>query len=254
MTSDTGLTGGTAPETVVACMYGFLRRPKWIAFHLVCIVASATMAVLGAAQILHLQDRSGRNDDISTTSHAPVAPLAELLSEPPDDVEYRRVEATGQYLGEPLFTVDGVRQDDTDGIDAVAVLRLDDGTAVVVVRGFVAAALSVPAPPVGEVHVTARLRRNEPGATVIDGPDGVVLDQVDLAAISAALGEEVAPMYLELLESDPDEPDTVLPIPFPDLSDGSHLRYALQWLGFSACVILGWWVLVRKRRNAPPAA
>ena len=108
-------------------------------------------------------------------------------------------------------------------------------TVVVVDRGFVADGLSVPAPPTGEVHVTGRLRRG--GA-------------VDLDAISTTLGEDVAPMYIELLESDPDEPDTVRPIPFTDLSSGPHLRYALQWFAFSGCVVLGWLVTIRKQRNA----
>ena len=194
MTYDTGLTGGTAATTVSTCMYGFLRQPKWIVFHVVCVVVSATMAILGVGQVLHLQDRSERNDAVSATSHAPIVPLSDLLAEAaagsPAAVEYRRAEATG---------------------------------------------LSVPATPTGEVHVTGRVRLETDGGAV------------DNDAISATLGDDVAPVYLELLESDPDEPDTVRPIPFPDLSDGPHLRYALQWFAFSGCVLLGWWVLVRKR-------
>lgn len=216
-------------------MYGFLRRPKWIVFHVVCVIVSATMAILGVAQVLHLQDRTERNDALSAASHAPIAPLSDLLGRPPADVEYRRVEASGTYLLTPTFTVSGAHQDDTDGSEVLAVLRLEDGTSVVVDRGFVADGLSVPTAPTGDVHLTCRLRRGSVG-----GP-------VDLEAISATLGEDVAPMYVELLASNPDEPDTVRPIPFPDLSSGPHLRYALQWFAFSGCVLLGWWVVVRRR-------
>ena len=54
-------------------------------------------------------------------------------------------------------------------------------------------------------------------------------------------------MYLELIRSNPTQPsplpDPVIP---PDLSEGSHLSYSVQWLIFALCAAVGWVLAVRK--------
>ncbi|NDA77412.1 MAG: SURF1 family protein, partial [Actinobacteria bacterium] len=44
------------------------------------------------------------------------------------------------------------------------------------------------------------------------------------------------------------------PLALPELSDGPHLSYAIQWLIFSAAVVIGWVLAVRwsvSRRRGP---
>ena len=74
-------------------------------------------------------------------------------------------------------------------------------------------------------------------------------------------------MYLELLESNPAEPKSVSAVAFPELGEGPHLSYAVQWAIFSISVAVGWVFAVRKsirsrsgdatpkkRRGPPPIA
>ena len=68
----------------------------------------------------------------------------------------------------------------------------------------------------------------------------------------------VAPLYLDLIESDPpvDATDPV-PVPAPELGEGNHLSYAVQWFIFAICVAIGWVLAVRRsvrtRRAAVPS-
>ena len=69
-------------------------------------------------------------------------------------------------------------------------------------------------------------------------------------------------MYIEQLESTPADGAALQPIVAPTLDEGPHLSYTIQWFVFSACVIVGWVLavrrsigvrsgtLVKKRRNA----
>jgi cytochrome oxidase assembly protein ShyY1 len=43
-----------------------------------------------------------------------------------------------------------------------------------------------------------------------------------------------------------------VPVPLPDLSEGPHLSYAIQWFCFAAVAVAGAAILVRRER--PPTA
>jgi hypothetical protein len=44
-------------------------------------------------------------------------------------------------------------------------------------------------------------------------------------------------------------------VPLPELSEGPHLSYAIQWFSFACVALIGWGVLIRKEARAQkPAA
>jgi cytochrome oxidase assembly protein ShyY1 len=63
-------------------------------------------------------------------------------------------------------------------------------------------------------------------------------------------------MYVDLIASTPAEAtDLPEPVATPDLSEGNHLSYAVQWFIFAIAVAVGWVLAVRRsiatrRRNA----
>ncbi|MGB8859829.1 MAG: SURF1 family protein [Ilumatobacteraceae bacterium] len=232
-------------------MYKFLLKPKWIGFHLLCLAAIVAMINLALWQLRRLDEKQTFNDRVTSHTDADVAPLdADLLSGHPDDLIYRRVQATGTYLREPQFEVVNVSQDGATGRDVVNALLLDDGSMILVNRGFVPNGSAVPAPPSGKVMVLARLKAGQRAGTGQTSDDGTrqltEIRRVDLAALGGQFDQPLAPMYLELLESSPAEPASVTAVAFPELGDGPHLSYAVQWCIFSACVAVGWLFAVRK--------
>ena len=82
-------------------MYRFLLRPKWIAFHLLCLGGILLMLWLAMWQLQRLDERKAFNADVVERSEQAPVTIDELLAEPgftPDDAAWRRVTATGTWL------------------------------------------------------------------------------------------------------------------------------------------------------------
>jgi len=232
-------------------MYKFLLKPKWIAFHLLCLATIVAMINLALWQLRRLDEKRTFNDRVTSHTDADVVPLSKaLLTGDLNDLIYRRVEVTGSYLPDHDFTVVGVSQEGSNGVDAVGAIQLADGSVAIVNRGFVADGSAVPAEPTGTVHLVGRLKISQVPGTGEPSDDGsqqlTQIRRVDLHALSQQFDQPVLPMYVELLQSDPAEPASVKVIPFPTLDEGPHLSYTVQWIIFSICVAVGWVFAVRK--------
>jgi hypothetical protein len=76
------------------------------------------------------------------------------------------------------------------------------------------------------------------------------LGRVDIPRIGQQTPYPIAPVYVELTAPAPPANALPLPEPLPELDDGPHLSYAVQWCIFSACAVIGWVLVVRKSRRA----
>ena len=186
-----------------------------------------------------------------------------------DDDVWRAVTLTGTY------DVDGtvlLRNRPTGGQPAYHVLvplvrsagtaPADEPTVLVVDRGWVptgedaSAAVEVPAPPVGEVTVTVRLRQDE-AASDRDAPAGQV-QAIDTAQVLAAGGTgldpaDAYPAYGSLVAEDPAPAVALGSLPQPSTDPGSHLSYAFQWWTFALGALVGFGVLARRElRDTEP--
>jgi surfeit locus 1 family protein len=236
-------------------MYRFLRRPRWVLFTVVILGLVVLMVNLALWQLRRLDQR--RQFNATVTSHSQVAPepIEQVLTATtrPAAVDWRRVTATGTYLADQQVVVVDRSQDGAAGVDVVVPLRLADGTLVLVDRGFVESSRPVPATPPGTVTVLGRLRGTEThhfGAIDDTGPGPFTeLHRLNVPLLSRQLaartGGSTLPMYLDMLSSEPADP-AVAPVPDPQLDDGPHLSYAIQWCFFSLCAIAGWVLAVRR--------
>lgn len=259
-------------------MYRFLLRPKWIGFHLLVVVAIVTMVNLGFWQLRRLDQRRDFNAAVEARYDAPPVALDALLASvlpdaggeaaqihPDDDrldvLEWRPATATGIYLADRSIRIVNRSQNGRAGENVVTPLELGDGRILLVNRGFVPLTDQVPDPPAGTVTVEGRLRPSERrrAGQLSDPAEGVleVAQRVDLARLAAQFDAPLVPMYLDLIASDPPDGEPYPEaLPRPDLSEGSHLSYAVQWFLFSGAVAVGWVLAVRhsvRTRRRPPA-
>lgn len=218
--------------------YRFARRPAWIAGHLLAVAAVATFVSAGLWQLDRLDQRRAQNALVESRSSAEPVDVGEVLDpastdEEADAVRFAAVVATGTYEGDPVLV--RTNQDGTSGARVFAPLALDGGEVVLVLRGFVVqgpdGSVVAPEPPVGEVTVEGLafpIRR---------------LDQVNRRALEGA-ADGALPVVVQAAA--PDAPGLV-PVPPPEPGEGPHLSYAVQWFLFTAVVVVGYPLLLRRR-------
>jgi len=233
-------------------MYRFLFRPKWIAFHLLCLGAVLLMINLGVWQLRRLDERKEFNAEVVERSELPPVSIDELLAEPgfsPEEATWRRVTASGVWLPQQV-TVFNRSQDGLAGDNVVTALEQDNATTVLVNRGFVPVGVDQPPAPSGDVAIIGTVRNSQGRRRGELTDQGLALTEVrriDLDRLSPQFPGTVAPVYLDLIASEPPtEGDYPAPIPPPELSEGPHLSYAMQWFIFSAAVVVGWVLAVRR--------
>lgn len=230
-------------------MSNFLRQPRWLAFHLVCLVAVVSMVNLSLWQFRRLDERQDFNALVRERAAKPVVPITELDADDPSSIAWRRVGVSGTYLTENQVLILNRSQGGRAGVNVVTPLLLEDGRAVIVVRGFLALNEPVPEPPTGRVRVVGTVRLSETRRT---GQPTEALGEteeffrLDIDRLANQIETPVLPVAVTLEISDPPEAARLQPVAPPELSDGPHLSYAVQWLVFATAVIIGWFLALRR--------
>lgn len=243
--------------------YGFLFRPIWLFFHLIVVGGIVLMVNLGIWQLNRLDERKTFNRELTERAAAAPVSLETLLGRIEagdlsiEEAEWQRVEATGVYLPDQIVEFN-VSQGGRAGENVLAALvtsgaeRADTPRTVIVNRGFIPLPTAVPELPAVESRITGFVRPSESrrrGQLTDAAPDGSLTEvrRIDLAQLAAHYGGDVAPVFIQLTASVPPIGDTdPQPVVLPDLDDGPHLSYAVQWFVFSAFVALGWVLAVRR--------
>ncbi len=240
--------------------YGFLRQPRWLALAFLVVLVVPSFILLSRWQLSRLDER--RHDNSVVEANAAQAPAAvdtvmtagATPSTIGDPQTWRQVTATGHYDSADQVLVRRRPFEGANGFWVATPLVTSSGSVLVVNRGWVAAAAGagavqeVPPAPSGTVTIVGRVRPSEqaPPAQPSDLPAGQVTD-LDVTLVGR--GGDVYPGYVDLLGSDPAQAAGLTPIPLPDLSEGPHLSYAVQWVFFAIVAVAGFVLLVRRERD-----
>ena len=245
----------------------FARTPSWIVRHVAVAALVGSMLILGVWQLRRLDDRRAHNAVVAARLQAATVDVGAIVeadaavdSGAVARVAYRPVRARGRYVEADTVIVENHTYAGRSGAWVLTPLRLADGTAVVVNRGFIdvneAGVLIAPVAPAGVVVVGGMLlpteRRGSFGPT--DPPDGTldVLARVDLERLQAQLDYDLLPVYVQLATSAPPEPPVAAgepalqPLPAPELDEGPHFAYAVQWFIFTTIAAGGYGLLLRR--------
>ncbi len=232
----------------------------WLLSHLLVLALVVAMINLGLWQLRRLDDRQDRNASVTSRSELAVEPVAEMLGgldyRQAAELEYRRVTASGTYLPGDEVLVLNRSFEGAPGSWVLTPLLLDDGTgAVMVNRGWINFALtqaddrSAVAPAGGPVLVEGVVRATSiaAGLQVADPADGVLraLARPDLERLQRQLDYPILPGYVQLTSQTPAVVGGLpAPVPLPELDEGPHLSYAVQWFLFSTIALVGYPLVV----------
>lgn len=234
---------------------------RWLGFLLFVVVLAGVCTRLGFWQLHRLEHRLDRNDIITAHFEADPVDLFSALpagAEVDDTTEWTRVTAVGTYDLEHQLTVKFTTRDGAPGVDVVTPLVVADGSAILVDRGWFAtdnnvARPDVPEPPSGEVTVMGWLRQdNGAGGGAVTPSDGQIR-AISSQALADFVPYDLSDGYLNLQQQTPAAQTPLAAEPQPELGQGPHFFYALQWWFFALLAVVGYFWFARaearERRN-----
>jgi surfeit locus 1 family protein len=231
-------------------------------------LAAATIVVvtilLGNWQARRADVRGSLQQQAESMASAPALAVRRAADIAVND-RYRPARATGEYAAPHQVWLDNRTHNGTAGFQVLTPLRLDDGSHLLVARGWIArnmqtggasppsasvpgAAIAPPAPPPsGRVAVEGRLNQPPPRFLELKHvePQGNVWQNLDLGEYARATGLVVAPLVLEQAEGPPD--GLIRDWPAPDVGRDKNVSYMWQWYAFAAVTVAFWLILGWRR-------
>jgi cytochrome oxidase assembly protein ShyY1 len=239
--------------------FRFLLSRRWLLFALAIGLVAAATWWLGNWQFDRLEDRQQRNAVVRANEDKPPAPVGDVLAKGRDvaeDDEWRQITATGSYAPQDTVIVRYRTRDGASGVDVVVPLVTADGTALLVDRGWLqtdnrgADVTDVPQPPSGQVTVTGWVRGDGTGdSTEVHNQ---ATRAISSERIGAALDREVYGGFVELRSEEPAPAESLEPVELPELDNGPHFFYGLQWWFFGLLAICGFAYLAWDERTHGP--
>lgn len=242
-------------------------RPRWIVFSALVVFVTVACVVLGFWQLGRLEERRASNAVLASRLAREPVTLDELrnalkpvegVEADPADYEFTRVTAGGVLADEGRVLVRSQVVDGQAGAHAVFPLELGDGSAVLVNLGWFPLGVEPgPAaglfPPSGRTELTGLVRANQQRpAFGRREPEGYLetVARIDIARIQQQVGLPLLPFWIQFVE--PDDPERLpIPAPVPDVDEGSHLSYAIQWFSFGSIAVIGYVALMRRQLGPP---
>lgn len=234
-------------------------QPRWLALLVVVLLAATGMAWLGQWQLerarLHGKEPAEKAEQRQVTATPrPIEQVVRPRQTFPKDAVDTRVTATGRWDGARRLLVADRDQGGKPGFWVLVPLKLADGSAVPVVRGWVADAGDPAAsgPRDQTVTVVGLLQPTEPPTERRPGQAaGLPPGQIDRVAAPTLVDAWPYPLITGFVVQQTETPPVapvprVVPPPTPDEGlDLRNLSYALQWWLFAGFGLWGWWRLVR---------
>ena len=219
------------------------------------LVAVAACIRLGVWQLSRLHQRQARNASAQAGWALPPVEIDGTTSL--DSVLNRRVHVRGIYDFDRERLWRPHMLDEAPGVDLVTPLKLADGVAVLVDRGWVASA--------DAFHVDQRAFREPESADVVGLAFAAprTRGDVDPAKLQDSVSYPLLPFVVQQLpdcasdaSAAPSRPCATgastasgapSRLPPPELTNGPHLSYVIQWFSFAAIILIGSIALFRRK-------
>jgi surfeit locus 1 family protein len=245
----------------IALAPGFWRRllrGRWLVVTILVLLAAGVMVRLGVWQLDRFQGRRAANAAIERQLAAPPLLLdaRAAATADPASLTFRRVTVRGTWDYAREVELRYRTFEGQAGVRVLTPLRIDGGETVVLVdRGWI---------PYQEAGPEGRRAYQRGPSAALEGlvyeshaqsspsSEPGVFSQVDIQAIGAQLPYPILPYWVKRLPAG-DERVPPRAEPPPDLGNGSHLAYMIQWWAFAGTLLITYLIfanatMLRERR------
>jgi cytochrome oxidase assembly protein ShyY1 len=227
-------------------MFKNLIKPRWIALTLFLLILIYLFIRLSNWQFDRYDQRVLRNE--STNVALSLAPKKiDSVSQMSDLKQWEKIELTGNYLSDQSKLVRKQFLENNLGFWVITPFKIQNGENILVNRGWIpigssaSSNQSIPLAPVGTVNLEGYL---QPFTESITQPKDLPLSQVNTIDYNYFESEIANNFYVQLAKSSPMDNQVAI-IPLPELSNGPHFSYAIQWILFALLLPIGWYVLLK---------
>ena len=199
--------------------------------------------------------RHERNSQIKSHIGLPIVDLETLKSDPISH-EWQRVRVSGIFDGERQILLRNHYNEGKYGFEVLTAFTATSGEKFWVDKGWVQAGATaseqpeLPVTPNGVVEIVGRIRLDTslPQGNffaIPTGKNGGLISEANAQSTNSAIGLD-SRFYLDLLEGNLPELTPQVTAEVPELTDGPHFAYALQWIIFAGLVVYGRFLIRRE--------
>ena len=235
---------------------------RWFGYLALAVVFAAICVALSQWQVARLQETRAANALVDRNYHSTplgiASALPALTSYSPKQ-RWMQVELTGSYLADAQMLVRNRPLNGQPGFEVLDPLLLADGNVFVVDRGYLPIGNKqdrpdrIPSPLPGTVTVIVRLQAGEPTLAGRSDTPGE-LATIHLPDVARILGMPTyTGAYGLMVSESPAAVTRPTAKPQPQLDEGLHISYAIQWVIFGIMAFFGLWYAIRQEyrmRNA----
>ena len=222
--------------------YSFLKTVVSLILIVLCLTAANWQYHRGV-------DRHARNTVIENRISLSAIELKDIVASPIDH-EWQSVRATGNFDTAQQILLRNRYSEGIYGLEVLTLFTARTGEKFWVDRGWVKAGATATTPPKitplpsSQVEIRGRLRLDTslPRGSFFALPaNGKGL----ISKLNAQSQLDTQNFYFDLLEGSEPTLTPAVPAALPELTDGPHMAYALQWLFFAVLVIYGRFLIRR---------
>jgi surfeit locus 1 family protein len=229
------------------------------------VLVTGVCVGLGFWQLDRLEQRRRFNADVAAAAELPPLDLdaggLEAILRDPDAHLFRRAIARGTYASQGELILRGRSHNGRPGVHLVTPLQMRTGT-ILVNRGWLPSPDAATVDPrgyrlVGQQSLTGSLQEVPDAANstplIVDLGDTTIRTyrRLDHATVASALDRPLPRLYLQLLPDSTAQSALPVAVPLPEMDEGPHLGYAIQWFSFAAIALFGFLFVAISRLRRP---
>ncbi len=240
---------------------------KGVLAGILVVVVAAICVRLGFWQLDRRAERLALNEEVESALLSPVLNLSgdslQAVAASPEEFRFRTVQVEGMVDPHGAALLRGRAHRGRPGVHVVAPLQVDGApSALLVDLGWIPApdgASADPQPylPTGRITVEGRVQPLPSAAAAdarpltidVDGSPIRTFQRLNRSAYREHYSPEVLPFFIERLAAEDDAASPPIGAPLPELDEGPHLGYAVQWFSFATIAIIGFGIVVARSRK-----
>ena len=231
-------------------MFKNLTKPRWIALTAFLLIMIYLFIRLSDWQFDRYNQRI-QNNEITTTALISEPINLTDLSQVSELKDWQKVSIKGEFMNSDAKLLRRQYLESSLGFWVITPLKLDNDQVILVNRGWIPIAESstsqqeIPSSPQGDVTIigyvqTLKDTRRE--------PEDLPLNQINYLNSTNFSSQPLSTNYLQLASMTPIDNQVAI-IPLPELSNGPHFSYAIQWILFALMLPIGWYVLLKNENK-----